>query len=404
MRSHSTNEQNRSSNSSKLQNMQRIFYLLLVATIVASCGNTSKDAKAELNDKKAKLEKLKGQQEEITKEIAKLEDEIVKADPEAAKAQKAKLVTISAIQPNEFSHFIELQGNVDAENIAYVTPRGAGGQVKAIYVKQGQQVRKGQLLMKLDNAIAGTQVEQVRSQLAYAKDLYQRQQNLWQQGIGTEVQLLTAKNNVTNLEKQLSMTREQLAYSNVYAEISGVADQVNIKVGEMFSPASATMAGIRIVNTNNLKIVTQVPERYLGRVNVGSTLEVTLPETNQTITTRVNVVGKVIDPSSRTFYIEAKIPTGANVKPNQIAMVKIKDYADASAITIPVNTLQNDQGGKYVMVATKENGKLIARRRQVTVGELYNDQLEVKSGLQAGDTIITDGFQGLYDGQLITTA
>lgn len=384
--------------------MQRIFYLLLVATIVASCGNTSKDAKAELNDKKAKLEKLKGQQEEITKEIAKLEDEIVKADPEAAKAQKAKLVTIAAIQPNEFSHFIELQGNVDAENIAYVSPRGAGGQVKAIYVKQGQPVRKGQLLMRLENSIAGTQVEQVRSQLAYAKDLYQRQQNLWQQGIGTEVQLLTAKNNVTNLEKQLSMTREQLAFSNVYAEMSGVADQVNIKVGEMFSPASATMAGIRIVNTNDLKIVTQVPERYLGRVNVGSTLEVTLPETNQTITTKVNVVGKVIDPSSRTFYIEAKIPTGANVKPNQIAMVKIKDYADASAITIPVNTLQNDQGGKYVMVATKENGKLIARRRQVTVGELYNDQLEVKSGLQAGDTIITDGFQGLYDGQLITTA
>lgn len=384
--------------------MQRIFYLLLVATIVASCGNTSKDAKAELNDKKAKLEKLKGQQEEITKEIAKLEDEIVKADPEAAKAQKAKLVTIAAIQPNEFSHFIELQGNVDAENIAYVSPRGAGGQVKAIYVKQGQPVRKGQLLMRLENSIAGTQVEQVRSQLAYAKDLYQRQQNLWQQGIGTEVQLLTAKNNVTNLEKQLSMTREQLAFSNVYAEMSGVADQVNIKVGEMFSPASATMAGIRIVNTNDLKIVTQVPERYLGRVNVGSTLEVTLPETDQTITTKVNVVGKVIDPSSRTFYIEAKIPTGANVKPNQIAMVKIKDYADASAITIPVNTLQNDQGGKYVMVATKENGKLIARRRQVTVGELYNDQLEVKSGLQAGDTIITDGFQGLYDGQLITTA
>jgi multidrug efflux pump subunit AcrA (membrane-fusion protein) len=115
-------------------------------------------------------------------------------------------------------------------------------------------------------------------------------------------------------------------------------------------------------------------------------------------------VGKIIDPSSRTFYIEAKMPTGSNVKPNQIAMVKIKDYADASAITIPVNTLQNDQSGKYVMVATKENGKLIARRRQVTVGELYNDQLEVKSGLQTGDTIITDGFQGLYDGQLITTA
>ncbi len=384
--------------------MQKIFYLLLVATIVASCGNTQKDEKGELNDKKAQLEKLKGQQEKISGQIAKLEEEIAKADPEAAKAQKAKLVEISMIKPDDFSHFIELQGSVDAENIAYVTPRGAGGQVKAIYVKQGQPVRKGQLLMKLDNAIANTQVEQVRSQLAYARDIYQRQQNLWQQGIGTEVQLLTAKNNVVNLEKQLAMAREQLSFSNVYAEISGIADQVNIKVGEMFSPQTANMLGIRIVNTNDLKIVTQVPERYLGRVGVGNTLEVTLPESNRTITTKVSVAGKVIDPSSRTFYIEAKMPAGSNIKPNQIALVKVKDYARVNAITIPVNTLQNDQSGKFVMVATKENGKLIARKRQVTVGELYNDQLEVKSGLQAGDTLITEGFQGLYDGQLITTA
>jgi RND family efflux transporter MFP subunit len=185
--------------------------------------------------------------------------------------------------------------------------------------------------------------------------------------------------------------------------MSGIADQVNIKVGEMFSPQSATMMGIRIVNTGDLKVVTQVPENYLGRVSVGSTLEVTLPEANKTITTKVNVAGKVIDPDSRTFYIEAKIPAGTNLKPNQIAMVKIKDYADVNAITIPVNTLQNDEKGKFVMVATKENGKLIARKRQVTVGELYNDQLEVKSGLQAGDVLITDGYQGLYDGQLIIT-
>jgi hypothetical protein len=153
-----------------------------------------------------------------------------------------------------------------------------------------------------------------------------------------------------------------------------------------------------------LKIVTQVPERYLGRVSVGSTLEVTLPESNRTITTKVSIAGKVIDPSSRTFYIEAKMPAGSNIKPNQIALVKVKDYAKVNAITIPVNTLQNDQSGKFVMVAAKENGKLIARKRQVIVGELYNDQLEVKSGLQAGDTLITEGFQGLYEGQLITTA
>jgi multidrug efflux pump subunit AcrA (membrane-fusion protein) len=111
----------------------------------------------------------------------------------------------------------------------------------------------------------------------------------------------------------------------------------------------------------------------------------------------------MIDLNSRTFYIEAKIPASANLKPNQLAKIKIKDYGNSKAITIPVNTLQNDEKGKFVMIATKENGKLIARKRQVAVGELYGDQLEVKSGLLNGDTLITEGFQGLYEGQLITT-
>ena len=142
----------------------------------------------------------------------------------------------------------------------------------------------------------------------------------------------------------------------------------------------------------------------MGKVGVGSVLEVILPEeNNRTITATVNVAGKIINPSTRTFTIEARIPSSANLKPNQLAKVHIKDYGNMHAITIPVNTLQNDEKGKFVMVAMTENGKLIARKRVVTVGELYNDQLEVKSGLQPGDQLITEGFQSLYDGQLITT-
>lgn len=382
--------------------MHNIVLLLLATAVLISCSSSKKDKEGELNDKKAQLEELKKEQRETNQEIAKLEKEIASLDP-AAKAEKPKLVQLSALEPGNFSHYIELQGKIDAENIAYVTPRGMGGQVKAVYVKQGQPVRKGQLLLRLDDALARTQVQQVQSQLAYAKDIYERQQNLWKEGIGTEVQLLTAKNNVTNLENQLSMAREQLSHSNVHAEISGVADQVNIKPGEMFSPQTAAMNGIRIVNTSKLKAVVQVPENYLGRVGVGSTLEVSIPESGQTITTKVNVAGKVIDPSSRTFYIEAPIPSNSNFKPNQIAVVKIRDYTASETVTIPVNTLQNDEKGKYVMVAAKEKGKLLARKRQVVVGEMYNNELEVKSGLQAGDVVITEGFQGLYDGQPITS-
>jgi RND family efflux transporter MFP subunit len=191
----------------------------------------------------------------------------------------------------------------------------------------------------------------------------------------------------------------------VYAQISGVADQVNIKIGETFSPQTAAMSGIRIVNTSDLKVVTSVPEAYLSKVRVGTNLLITLPEqNNDTIRAVVNVVGKVINPNTRAFDVEARIPTGKNLKPNQLAMVKIQDYASSTAISIPINTLQNDDKGKFVMVALTENGKMIARKRPISVGELYGDKLEVKSGLQTGDTLIIEGFQGLYDGQLITTS
>ena len=190
----------------------------------------------------------------------------------------------------------------------------------------------------------------------------------------------------------------------VTAPQSGVADVVNVRVGEMFVGATAQGPQIRIVNTGNLKIKANIPENYQSRVAVGSPIEVVLPdENNRVVNATVSVVNNVIDPSTRTFYIEAKVPASSNLKPNQVAKVHIKDYGNKDAITIPMSTLQNDETGKYVMVAVKEADKLIARKRTVTIGELYNDRLEVKSGLQPNDQLIIEGFQNLYDGQLITT-
>jgi len=177
-----------------------------------------------------------------------------------------------------------------------------------------------------------------------------------------------------------------------------------VRVGEMFMGSTALGPQIRIVNTGRLKVVAEVPENYLGKVGKGSKVQVALPDINKTFETTVNVAGQTIDPARRTFYIEAPIPAGANLKPNQVASVRVQDYARSSAITIPVNTLQNDDKGKFVMVAVKEGNKLIARKVYVEVGELYQDKLEVRSGLQGSEQLITEGFQSLYDGQTITTA
>ena len=381
-----------------------VYGLLLVALIAASCGNAKKDQDAALNDKKAQLEKLKTEQKEKNADIVKLEAEIATMDTTAAKAEKAKLVVVASLQPGGFSHFIELQGKVDTKNISYVAPpNGQGGIVKALYVTQGQYVRKGQVLARLDDQLIRQQIEPLRVQLSSAEDTYKRTKNMFDQGVGTYQQVLTAQTMAESLRKQIGIIQRQAALMTVTAPSSGIADQVNVRVGEAFIGTSAMGPQIRIVNTRDLKIVTQVPENYLDKVNVGSVLEVYLPETKRTINTKVSVVSKIIDAASRTFYTEAKIPADANLKPNQIAVVKIKDYAAKEVITIPVNTLQNDEKGKYVIVATTENGRLIARKRQVIVGELYNDQLEVKSGLQAGEVLVTEGFQGLYEGQLIVT-
>lgn len=379
--------------------------LVMIAIVAASCGNAKKDATGDLNDKKAKLEKLKGEQQSLNEQITKLQAEINKLDPNAA-AVNAKLVTLATLQPGSFAHFIELQGKVDAQNISYVAPpNGQGGVVTALYIRQGQSVRKGQVIARLDDALIRQQIEPLRVQLATAEDTYRRTKNLWDQGIGTYQQVLTAKTQVESLQKQIGVIQKQAGLMTVTAPQSGTVDALNLRVGEMLSPQqNPQMPQIRIVNTSDLKITTQVPEAYIGRVAVGSALEVVLPdENNRMINATVNVVGKVIDPSSRTFYIEARIPANANLKPNQVAVVKIKDYGNSNAITIPVNTLQNDETGKYVMVAVTEGGKMIARKRTITVGELYNEQLEVKSGLQAGDQLITEGFQGLYEGQVLTT-
>ena len=383
---------------------KNLFGLVLIAILLSACGNSRKDSKAELKDKKAQLEKLKGKQKNITDQIAKLEEEIAKLDPNALPSV-AKLVAITPVQTSAFEHYIEIQGTVEATNISYVAPpNGQGGVVKALYVIQGQSVRKGQVLARLDDAIIRQQMEPLRVQLDAANDTYKRTKNLYDQGIGSYQNVLNAKTQVETLQGNIATLQKQAALMVVTAPQSGVADIVNVRVGETFVGATAAGPQIRIVNTSDLKIKATIPETYQNRVATGSLLEVVLPdENNRMVNATVTVIGKIIDPSTRTFYIEAKLPSGSNLKPNQVAKVRIKDYGNKNAITIPMNTLQNDETGKYVMLAVKEGNKLIARKRTVTVGELYNDRLEVKSGLQPGDQLITEGFQGLYDGQLITT-
>ncbi len=398
--------------------MQKIINVLFItATLtIASCGSKTEGG-GSLAEKKAELEKLKKEQVTVGDKIKSLEKDIAKLDTSAVKEDIAKLVGTTAVITQNFSHYIDLQGRVDADDISYISPRLGGGQVREVFVKRGDYVKKGQLLLKLDDAIVKQQItaskqstETIKTQLTLARDVYNRRNNLFKQGIGTEIELITAKSNVDALEKQLAaanenikVQQEQANSTNVYSDVNGIADEVNVRTGEMFTGFAGTTPQIKIVNTNSLKIVTDVPENYSAKVRQGSSLLVTLPDINRTFTTNVSVSGRVIDPNNRSFRAEAKLPQDPAIRPNQIAQVKILDYSAPKAIAIPVNVVSTDEKGKYVYVAVTEGGKLIARKKQIMVGELYNELIEVKSGLSAGEQLITDGYQNVYDGQLLKT-
>lgn len=401
-----------------MKKITQISIALFATVLIASCGDSKKDGAAAINDKKAELEKLKSAKAKNEAEIAKVQAELEKIDSATANAAKIKLVSVTPVSTADFKHYIDLMGKVDADNISYISPRMGPAQVKAVYVQQGQLVKKGQLLLKLDDAImrqnvtaARQQLEGIKTSLAFAKNLYQRQQNLWKEGIGTEVQLITAKNNVAAYENQLAsageqvkVAEEQLKTANVYSDVTGVADIVAIRVGETFSGMTATGPQIKIVNTSSLKVVTNVPENYLTRMHKGSQVMITVPDAGKTINSTISLISQSIDPLQRGFIAEAKIPYDPVLKPSQSAVVKILDYAAANAIVIPVNVVQSDETGKYVFVLTKSsNGKTTAHRVVVTIGEVYGQQVEIKGGLKAGDELVTEGFQNLYEGQMITT-
>jgi membrane fusion protein, multidrug efflux system len=389
---------------------------IVAALTIASCGGSKKEGDAALNDKKAQLEKLKGEKSKSDAEIRKLEEELAKLDTSAAKSTKVKLVSTSPVTTQTFEHYIDLQGRVDADNISYISPRGMAGQVKAIYIKEGQFVKKGQLVLKLDDAIQQqqitanrTQLEGIKTQLAFSKNIYQRQKNLWDQGIGTEVQLITAKTNVEGLENQLDAAREnikigveQLKTANVYSDVTGVVEQINVRIGETFIGATDRGAQIVVVNKSSLKIVTNVPENYLTRVTRGMAVIIDIPDAGKKLNSSISLISESIDPTQRGFIAEARIPSDASLKPNQVAIMKIRDYSAPNAVVIPVNVVQSDEKGKYVYVLTKMgNGKMMASKKNIIIGETYGELVEIKAGLAANEQLITGGYQNLYEGQLI---
>jgi membrane fusion protein, multidrug efflux system len=347
-------------------------------------------------DKKSELAKLKKEHDAISLKIKALETELMLGD--STSDNKVTSVSVTEAKAVEFNHYLEVQGKVDGEDNIAVSAQMAGA-ITAVYVKEGDAVRKGQVLAQLDNSVLQQQVDNMKQQLAFATNLYAKQKALWDQQIGSEVQYLTSKNTRENLEKSLGALNDQLEMTRIKSPINGSVEEVNLKVGQMASPG---LPAVRVVNFAQAKVVAEIAEAYAPKVKPGNKVIVFFPDFNTEIISQIRFTSKYINPVNRTFLTEVRLGASkVEYRANMMAVVKINDYHNASAFTVPVTLIRESQSGKYIYVSKEENGKLAARRLPVTVGSTYNGLAEITSGISAGEKIITTGFNSLIDGELI---
>lgn len=369
----------------KIMNKTIIFFLL--AAMAVGCKPA---------DKKSELTKLKKQHDELSIKIKALETELKVGD--STKVSKVTAVAITEAKPEEFNHFLEVQGKVDGEDNIAVSAQMAGA-ITAVFVKEGDQVRRGQVLAQIDNSIIQQQIASTKQQLDFVNNLYIKQKALWDQQIGSEVQYLTAKNNKENLEKALSTLNEQYEMTRIKSPINGSVEEVNLKVGQMASPG---LPAVRVVNFSTVKVIAEIAEAYAPKVKPGDKVIVFFPDFNTEVVSKIRFTSKYINPVNRTFQSEVRLGASkVEYRANMMAVVKINDYRNASAFAVPITLIRDSQSGKFIYVGKEENGRLVARRLPVTVGSTYNGLAEITSGVTAGDKIITTGFNSLIDGELI---
>lgn len=361
--------------------MKKVVYIG-VALFVAACSTKPTNQRAE-------LEKLKKERAGLNAEIAKLEAQL----GEQGAKENVKQVNVFVLAEETFRNYLVIQGKVDAAQNVQVSPE-AQGLITAIYVKPGQAVSKGQVLAQLDDQILRQSIEELQTQLDLANTLFQRQKNLWDQKIGTEVQYLSAKTQRDGLLRRMNTLRSQAALYKIKAPIQGVVDQMDFKVGQAVSPG---MPGVRVVNTSNLKAKALVAESYAGRVSRGGEVSIIFPDIADTLSTTLSFAATTIDPASRSFSVEVNLPSKASYRANMVAVLKIVDYKKEKALSIPVNAIQKSESGDYVFVA--QAGK--AKRVSIQVGKVSESRAEIRSGLKVGDQLITTGLSDLNEGDLV---
>ena len=362
------------------------FFLLATA-----CGGDQN----ELSEKKAQLQEYRAEAKELRTKITSLEEEIAAQDSTFGRRDKATLVTTLPVTTKNFEHFLEVRGSVESEQNVTMSAE-APGIVEQIRVQEGDRVRKGQVMVSQDSETIRRNIEELKTSLDLATTVYERQKNLWDQKIGTEIQFLQAKNNKESLERRIASAQSQLSSYIIRAPFAGLVDNIIVKEGEMAQPG---LPLLRLVSLQDMHIEADVSEAYLGKFAVGDSVQVTFPSLNKTVTSTISAVGQVIDENNRTFSIEVKLPTKEDMlRPNLLAVVKIKDFEQQEAIVVPTNLILNDNQGDFVYVVQENDGVPVATKKPVERGLSYQGETLIESGLTAGDRLVNEGFRSVAEG------
>lgn len=385
--------------------MKKNLYILIASAVLLACSDSKNSDSVEEVIEKGNVTEMKQKREQILSSydsIGKLLSQLEMAISEKDTAKNYPLVTTFKVKDTLFESYISIQGNVDTHENILIYPEYQGV-LTTVNVKEGQRVSKGQVLAKIDDGGLSSQLAQLETQYELAKTTYERQQRLWDQQIGSEIQLLQAKTNMESTESSVKQLRSQLDKTTIRAPFSGVIDEIITEQGQVVG--SGGQALMRIVSLDNMYVKAAVPESYMQSVTEGSSVKINLASIDTVVDGKISNVGNFINPTNRTFQVEVKIPnTEAKIKPNMMANLQINNYSKEEAITIPVIAIQESAAGeKYVYVLTDmEDDEAKVIRTQIETGRKSGGFVEVLSGLSDNDVIVKEGALTLKDGITIS--
>lgn len=374
--------------------MKKIFYLSAISLFLISCANSNKTENIDDLIKAKNVKVLNEKKALLQADITKIEEALAILDIKKEEA----LVSVATVQDTVFNHYLEIQGNVDTKENIIVQPEFSGT-LTSLTVKAGQRVSKGQILGRVDDGGMSQQLASLENQYSLAKTTYERQKNLWDKKIGSEIQFLQVQTQMIAAQKGVAQIKSQLAKTVIRAPFSGTIDEVFVEKGQVVAPSVQGL--MRIVNLGSMYVSTSVPESYIGKLKVGDQVEVFLSSLNKTYKGKVRQVGNFINPNNRSFGVEVGLPNPDNLlRPNQVAKLKIIDYINKKVIVVPTNVVQEDgEQNKFIFTVDRSNGKSgIAKKVIVTVGKTSDNVSEILSGLTTQDIIVIEGVNNISEG------